>query len=77
MGAGEEGVGGSSMKAAPEHLNAKEREIWGLLMRELGPSELEVCFHSSIPPLSFCYKDARSRICGLVVKLLKAKLMLG
>jgi hypothetical protein len=43
IGAGEEGVGGKSMKEAPEHLNAKEKEIWGLLMTELAPSELEVC----------------------------------
>jgi hypothetical protein len=43
IGAGEEGVGGQTMKEAPQHLNAKEKEIWGLLMRELGASELEVC----------------------------------
>jgi hypothetical protein len=42
IGSGEEGVGGSKMEEAPEHLNAKEKEIWGLLMRELGASELKV-----------------------------------
>ncbi|EPE32994.1 BolA-like protein [Glarea lozoyensis ATCC 20868] len=42
IGSGEEGVGGSKMEEAPGHLNAKEKEIWGLLMRELGASELKV-----------------------------------
>jgi len=30
------------MLEAPEHLNEKEKEIWGMLQRELKPAKLEV-----------------------------------
>ena len=48
VGAGEKGTGGEEAARptdaleAPEHLNEKEREIWGMLQRELEPTKLEV-----------------------------------
>ncbi|RDW59870.1 hypothetical protein BP6252_12957 [Coleophoma cylindrospora] len=66
IGKGEAGVSDEVARSqdalkAPEHLNAKEREIFDQLARELDPVELDVrrpsCLHPRRLARSFCAGD--------------------